>query len=65
MPAVRSLRGLLPQEQVIGAIDAGGERDYGNIDTFDELGGEFNLSGEFGDVYCRSDRPVISLQQSL
>src|SRR5688572_10578204 len=49
-PGASSVRGLEPQDSVVGAVDASGERDYGNIDTFEEVEGEFNLSGEFGDV---------------
>lgn len=45
--------GLKKQEDVPGATDALGERDYGNVDTFQETDKGVRLSGEFGDVSLR------------
>jgi hypothetical protein len=59
--AVRSIRGLDPQDQVRSAIDADDKLDYGNIDTFEEVAGEYRLSGDFGDVLLESNRPRIHL----
>jgi hypothetical protein len=60
-PGARAVSGLALQDEVLGAVDATGERDYGNIDTFEETGGEFQLSGEFGDVRLKSARPRLEL----
>jgi hypothetical protein len=60
-PRAREVRGLERQDAVIPAIDAADERDYGNIDTLEERNGEFNLSGDFGNVWLTSSRPVLTL----
>ena len=50
---VSSVEGLKREEDVPGTTDASGERDYGNIDTFEEEEGEVRFSGEFGEVTVR------------
>jgi hypothetical protein len=60
-PALRAITGLAPQDEVVGAVDASGERDYGNIDRFEEAGGDYSLSGEFGDVHLRSSTLRLEL----
>lgn len=59
-PSAVAIRGLLQQSSVRGAIDATGERDYGNIDELSWADGEAHLAGEFGDVTLRCGRPYIT-----
>lgn len=47
------VEGLIKQEDVRGATDASGERDYGNVETFEEADDGVKLSGEFGEVGLR------------
>ncbi|WP_417842367.1 hypothetical protein [Thalassospira sp.] len=35
------------------------ENDYGNIDNFTFSDSEYHVSGEWGDVFIKSDRPVL------
>jgi hypothetical protein len=47
------IEGLKKQEDVRYGTDASGERDYGNVDIFEEKDGGVKLSGAFGDVSLR------------
>ena len=60
-PSAHAVVGLERQEAVRATVDASGERDYGNIDTFDDANGEFQLSGDFGDVRVKSGRPRLDV----
>lgn len=48
---LRSVTGLRGMHECMPAIDAAGERDFGNIDALSALpSGGFHLAGEFGEV---------------
>ena len=61
-PNPRDVHGLRTMEETPGAIDAAGERDYGNIDSFTLHEGKYCITGEFGKVHLLSGEPRLVLQ---
>ena len=59
-PRASDIRGLAEQSGVPGATDATGARDYGNVDELSWTDDEAHVSGEFGDVTLRCERPYIT-----
>lgn len=62
-PEASIVHGLLEQRSVVGATDATGARDYGNIDQLSWADGQARIVGEFGDVTLRSARPHITFSE--
>ena len=63
-PNAADVAGLLSQEEVPGATDVTGAKDYGNIDGLSWSDGCAHVFGEFGDVTLASARPFITLLDS-
>lgn len=62
---VQKITGLPPKEKVKAALDANGEKDYGNFDTFvEKRPGEFQMSGDFGKAIVSSQNPIIKLNDN-
>jgi hypothetical protein len=62
-PAAASVQGLQDQSSVVGATDATGARDYGNIDALSWADGQAHVVGEFGDVTLHSSRPYVTFSE--
>lgn len=49
------------QGDVVPAVDASGEQDFGSVDAFEVSEGQYVLEGDFGRLEVSSDPPVLEL----